>query len=83
MKRRAKVRRRREGPPPDISETAVELSRPPVMPGRSSIEGVDEHKTGSIESVPQTGRENGVAGFIEPDGADAGDARYPHLQPEG
>jgi hypothetical protein len=75
MKRKAKVRRRRDGPPPDISETVVELCSAPATPGWSSIERVDEHKTGSIESVPQTGRENGVAGFIEPDGADAGDAR--------
>ena len=83
MKRKAKVRRRRDGPPPDISETVVELCSAPATPGRSSIERVDEHKTGSIESVPQTGPQNGIAGFIEPDGADAGDARYPHLQPEG
>jgi len=76
MKRKPKVRRRRDGPPPpDISKAAVELSSPPATPGRSSIERVDEHKTGSIESVPQTGPENGVAGFIEPEGADAGGPR--------
>jgi hypothetical protein len=75
MKRKAKVRRRRDGPPTDISETAVELSSPPATPGRSSIERVDEHKTESIESVPQTGPENGVAGFIEPDGSNTEGAR--------
>jgi hypothetical protein len=80
MKRKAKVRRRREGPPPDISEAAVALSSPHAAPGRSSIEGFDEHKTGSIESVPRIGPENGVAGFIEPDGSDAGGARSPDLQ---
>ena len=79
MNRKAKVRRRRDGPLTDISETAVELSSPP---GRSSLERVDEHKTGSIESVPQTGSENGVAGFIEPDGSNTEGARSPHLQPE-
>jgi hypothetical protein len=75
MKRKAKVDRRRDGPPPDISETAVEPSSAPATPGRSSIERIDEHKTGSIESVPQTGPENGVAGFIEPERSDAGGAR--------
>lgn len=75
MKRKAKIRRRRDGPPPDLSETAVELSNAPVAPGRSSIERVDERKTGSIETVPPTGPENGVAGFIEPAGSDAEGAR--------
>lgn len=75
MKRRAKVRRRRDGPPPEISETAVEPSRAPATPGRSSIEGVDDRKAGSIESLPQTGPDNGVAGFIEPEGSDTGPAR--------
>jgi len=74
MKRKAKVHRRRAGPPADISETVVELSRAPATPGRISIEGVDEHKTGSIESVRRAGPENGVSGFIEPEGSDAGDA---------
>jgi len=82
MKRKAKFRRRRDGPPPDVSEKAVGLSSAPAKPGRNSIERVDENKTGSIESVYQTGAENGVAGFIEPDGADAGGARSPQLQPE-
>ena len=71
MKRKAKVRRRRDAPPPDISETAVDLSSASATPGRSSIERVDEHKSGSIGSVPQTGPENGVAGFIEPEGCAA------------
>ena len=75
MKRKTKVRRHRDGPPPNISETAVEPSSAPTTPGRSSIEQVDEHKTGSIESVPQGGPENGVAGFIEPEGSDAGGGR--------
>jgi hypothetical protein len=74
MKRKTKLRRSRDGPPPDISEAAVERSNAPAPPGRSSIERVDERKTGSIESVPQTGLENGVAGFIEPEGADAAGA---------
>ncbi len=81
MKRKAKVRRRRDLPPPDTSETPVELSSAPARTGRISIESVDEHKTGSIESVPQTGPENGVAGFIEPGGSDADGARSPNLQP--
>ncbi len=80
MKRKTKVRRLRDGPPPDIGETAVGVSAAPATPGRSSIERVDEHKTGSIESVPRTGLENGVAGFIEPDGSDAGGARSQDLQ---
>lgn len=75
MKRKAKVRRSRDLPPPDMSETAEELSSAPATPGRISIESVDEHKTGSIESVPQTDPENGVVGFIEPGGLDAGRAR--------
>jgi hypothetical protein len=81
MKHKSKVRRSRDLPPPDISEMAVELSSAPARPGRISIESVDEHKTGSIESVPQTGPENGVAGFIEPGGSDAEGARSPNLQP--
>ena len=81
MKRKAKVRRPRDGPLPDISEAAVEPPGALSSPGRSSIERVDEHKTGSIESVPRTGQENGVSGFIEPDGSDAGDgARSPDFQ---
>ena len=80
MKRKAKVRRLHDGPPPDISETAVDVSSAPGTPGRSSIEYVDEHKTGSIESVPRTGPENGSAGFIEPDGLDGGGARSQDLQ---
>lgn len=80
MKRKPKVRRLRDGPPPDISETDVDISSAPATPGRSSIERVDEHKTGSIESVPQTGPENGVAGFIEPDGSDDGGSRSQDLQ---
>jgi hypothetical protein len=76
MKRKAKVHRSRDlPPPPDVSETVVGLSGAPATPGRSSIERVDEHKTGSIESVPPTGPENGVAGFIEPERPDAGGAR--------
>ena len=75
MKRKAKVRRRRDGPPTDISETAVEISSAPATPGRISIEGVDEHKTGSIESLPQTVPGDGVAGFIEPDGSNTEGAR--------
>ena len=53
MKRKAKVRRSRDLPPPDMSETPVEFSSAPAKPGRISIESVDEHKTGSIESVPR------------------------------
>ncbi|MBK6472632.1 MAG: hypothetical protein IPF94_18535 [Betaproteobacteria bacterium] len=76
MKRKAKVHRSRDlPPPPDVSETVVDPSSEPATPGRSSIEGVDEHKTGSIESVPPTGPGDGVAGFIEPKGPDAGSAR--------
>ena len=73
MKRKAKVRRHREGPPPEReeAETAIELPSVTATPGCSSIESVDEHKTGSIESVPHTGPGNGVAGFIEPAGPDA------------
>jgi len=81
MKRKAKVRRSRDLPPPDMSETPVELASALAKPGRISIESVDEHKTGSIESVPQTSPENGVAGFIEPGGSDADGARSPNLQP--
>jgi len=80
MKRKAKVRRRRDGPPTDISETGAELSSAPATPVRISIESVDEHKIGSIESVPETVPENGVAGFIEPDVSDAEGARSPDLQ---
>lgn len=47
MKRKVKVHRRRDDPAPGISETAVELSSAPATPGRSSVERVDEHKTGS------------------------------------
>ena len=81
MKRKAKVRRSRDVPAPDMNETPDELSSAPATPGRISIESVDEHKSGSIESVPQTGAENGVAGFIEPGGSDAEGARSPNLQP--
>ena len=81
MKRKAKVRGSRDLPPPDMSETPVELSGLPVTPRRISIESVDEHKTGSIESVPQIGPENGVAGFIEPGGSDADGEGSPNLQP--
>lgn len=82
MKRKGKVRRRRDGLPPDVGETVAELSSPPATPGRSSIESVDEHKTRSIESVPQTEPENGVAAFVGPDRSDAGGARLPHTQTE-
>jgi hypothetical protein len=76
MKRKAKIRRSRDlPPPPDISETVVEGASEPATPGRSSIERVDEHKTGSIESVPAAGPENGVAGFIEPERSDDVGAR--------
>jgi len=51
------------------------MAAAPATPGRSSIERVDGHKTGSIESVPQGDPEKGVAGFIEPEGSDAGGAR--------
>ena len=81
MKRKAKAHRSRDLPPSDMSETPVELASAPARPGRISLESVDEHKTGSIESVPQTGPENGVAGFIEPGGSDAEGARSPNLQP--
>jgi hypothetical protein len=81
MKHKSKVRRSRDLPPPDISEMAVELSSAPPTPGRISIESVDEHKIGSIESVPETVPENGVAGFIEPDVRDVERARSPNLQP--
>jgi hypothetical protein len=81
MKRKAKVHRSRDLPPPDMSETPVELSRVPVTPGRISIESVDEHKSGSIESVAQAGPENGVAGFIEPGESDTEGARPPNVQP--
>jgi hypothetical protein len=81
MKRKAKVRRSRDLPPSDMSETPEKPSSSPATPGRISIESVDEHKTGSIESVPQTGPENGDAGFIEPGGSDAEGARSPNLQP--
>jgi hypothetical protein len=70
MKRKTKVRRQ-DSPQPDISRTAVEISSTSATPGRTSIEHVDEHKTGSIESVPRTGPEDGIAGFIEPDRLDA------------
>ena len=82
MKRKANVRRSRDVPASGISETAVELSSAPATQGRSSIESVDEHKTASIEFVPQTGPESGVAGFIEPDAADAGGDRLPQAHPE-
>lgn len=75
MKRKAKVRRNRDLPPPDKCETAAEVPSAPATSGRTSIESVDEHKTGSIESVPQTDPEKGVAGFIEPGGWEAGNAR--------
>jgi hypothetical protein len=81
MKRKAKVRRSPDLPPPDMSEMPMELASASAKPGRISIESVDEHKTGSIESVPRTGPENGVAGFIEPGGSDAEGARSPNLQP--
>ena len=75
MKRKVKVRRSRDLPPPAVSETALELSRASATPGRISIESVDEHKTGSIETVPQTDPEHGVAGFIEPGTLDEGRPR--------
>ncbi|MGL6108665.1 MAG: hypothetical protein ACRC2B_01055 [Rubrivivax sp.] len=81
MKRKAKVRRSRDLPPSDMSETPKELPSSPATPGRISIESVDEHKTGSIESVPQNGPENGIAGFVEPGGSDTEGARSPHSQP--
>ena len=81
MKRKAKVRRSRDLPPSEMSEAPAELSSAPATSGRISIESVDEHKTGSIESVPQSGPENGVAGFIEPDVPDAEGARSPDSQP--
>lgn len=75
MKRKAKVRRSRDMPIADMSETAMEPSSAPATPARTSIESVDEHKTGSIESVPQTDLDKGVVGFIEPGGLDAGRVR--------
>ena len=81
MKRKAKVRRNRDLPLSDVSDTAAEVSSAAATAGRISIESVDEHKTGSIESVPEAGAENGVAGFIEPGGSDAEGARSAHFQP--
>jgi hypothetical protein len=81
MKRKSKVRRSRDLPPSDVSETPEEPPSSPATPGRISIESVDEHKIGSIESVPETVPENGVAGFIEPDVPDAEGARSPDSQP--
>ena len=75
MKRKAKIRRNRELPPPDKGEKTAEPANASATPGRISIESVDEHKTGSIESVPQSNPEKGVVGFIEPGGSDAGSAR--------
>ena len=75
MKRKAKAHPSRDLPPPDLSVAAAERSSTPATPGRSSIESVDEHKIGSIESVPQTEPKQGVAGFIEPGEWDAGRAR--------
>lgn len=40
---------------------------------QSDIERADERKLGSIEAVPTTEPENGVAGFVEPTGAAPGD----------
>lgn len=74
MKRKTKVRRR-DGLPPETNPAAAEPSGLLAPPGRSSIEQVDEHKIGSIESVPQTDPENGVAGFIEPEASEAGSTR--------
>jgi hypothetical protein len=72
MKRKAKIRRSRDLPTtPGIGETVIEGAREPAAPGRSSIEAVDEHKPGSIESVPAPGTEHGIAGFIEPKRSDA------------
>jgi len=75
MKRKSKVRRSRDLPPPVISETLAERPNGPATPARISIESVDEHKTGSIEAVPQTDPQAGVAGFIEPGALDAGRTR--------
>jgi hypothetical protein len=80
MKHKAKVRRPQAGPPPGTSATAVETCGAPATPGRSSIEAVDESKTGSIESVPPSGPAHGVAGFIEPDASKAHGANSPDLQ---
>ena len=66
MKRKAKVRRRRDLPPPDTSETPVELSSAPARTGRISIESVDEHKTGSIESVPRPARRTALPASSNP-----------------
>jgi len=72
MKHKAKVRRSRDLPRPAIIETAAESPTAPATPTRTSIESLDEHKTGSIESALETDPENSVAGFIEPGGPAAG-----------
>lgn len=82
MKRKKKVRRSPDVPPPDNGETAVELAGPPPTPGRSSMERVDEGKGGSIESTAHTSPANGVAGFIEPDGSGADGAGPQRVLPE-
>ena len=64
----------------DACEMAAALRGPPATPGGSSIDRVDEHKTGSIEAMPLAGRKNDLAGMIEADGSDAGRARSPESQ---
>ena len=81
MKHKAKVRRSLDLLPPGMNETPKELPSSLATPGRISIESVDEHKTGSIESVRQNGPENGIAGFVEPAGSDTEGVRSPHSQP--
>lgn len=75
MKRKAKVRRSRDVPPPATSEAAAARVIAPVASERISIESVDELKTGSIEAVTQAEAEKGLAGFTEPAGLDAARTR--------
>jgi len=44
--------------PTDMNEAAADLSSAPATSGRISIASFDEHKTGSIESVPKNDQDN-------------------------
>lgn len=71
-----------DGPTPErpaVFEQSAPDDAPRVGPAESriaaqtDIERADERKRGSIEAVPTTEPEDGVAGFIEPPGAAPGD----------
>jgi hypothetical protein len=63
----------REGVEQAQQQALAEVART----ARTSIERADEHRLGSIETVPAQAPENHIAGFVEPAGDERADEALP------